>query len=122
MWGSNTLGSVLETSPAGPNVYQTLGVKTIINAAGTITRLGGSLMPPEVVAAWLDASKYFVNLIDLQNKIGERIAGLLGVEAAVVTTGPAGALALGTASALTDRDRGRIGWLPLPAEMAKEVI
>ena len=40
-----------------PNLYNALGVKPIINAAGTITTLGGSLMPPEVIAAWTEALK-----------------------------------------------------------------
>src|SRR5258708_39269033 len=84
---------------AKPNVYEALGVKRVINAAGTFTNLGGSLMPPEVAAAWVEASKSFVNLADLQDKVGARIAKLIGVEAAMVTTGAAGALQLGTAAA-----------------------
>ena len=104
------------------DVYETLGVKRIINAAGTITTLGGSLMPPEVVAAWTQASKSFVSLLDLQDRVGKRIAKLLGVEAALVTTGAAGGIAVGTAAAVTYRDRDRIPRLPLPPEMGIEVI
>src|SRR5947209_18384397 len=48
--------------PARPGVYEALGVKHVINATGTVTNLGGSLMPPEVVAAWTEASRHFVNL------------------------------------------------------------
>src|SRR5271155_3812433 len=87
------LGGVLtEMVPAAPtavrpNVYEALGVKHVINATGTVTNLGGSLMPPEVAAAWVEASKHFVNLLDLQDKGGARIAELIGVEAALGTTG-----------------------------------
>src|SRR5947209_14904410 len=95
-----------------PTVYEALGLKPVINAVGTVTNLGGSLMPPEVVAAWVDASRHFVNLLDLQAKVGERIAKLIGVEAALVTTGAAGALLLGTAAAVTGSDRKLIGRLP----------
>src|SRR5437667_6141902 len=92
--------------PAGkPGVYEALGVKPVVHAAGTFTALGGSVMPPEVVAAWVEASKHFVDLLDLQDKVGARIAKLLGVEAVVVTTGAAGALLLGTAAAVTRGDR-----------------
>ena len=63
----------------------------VINATGTVTFLGGSVMPPEVVVAWVDASRHFVNLLDLHDKVGRRIARLVGVEAALVTTGAAGA-------------------------------
>jgi L-seryl-tRNA(Ser) seleniumtransferase len=111
-----------EDSSVKQDVYQLLGVKPIINAAGTITTLGGSLMPPEVLAAWHAAAGNFVNLLELQDRVGERIAKRLGVEAALVTTGAAGGIAVGTAAALTYRDRSLIGRLPLPSDEAVEVI
>jgi D-glucosaminate-6-phosphate ammonia-lyase len=121
-------GSVLGTGdasaapPAKPGVYEALGIKPVINAAGTFTALGGSVMPPEVVAAWVEASKHFVDLVQLQDKVGERMAKLLGVEAAMVTTGAAGALLLGTAAAVTRGDRKHIAKLPDTAGMKNEVI
>jgi D-glucosaminate-6-phosphate ammonia-lyase len=107
---------------ARPSVYEALGVKHVINATGTVTILGGSIMPPEVVAAWSEAARHFVNLADLQNKVGERIAKLIGVEAALVTTGAAGALQLGTAAVVAGTDRKRINRLPDTAGMKNEVI
>ncbi|MCH7687767.1 MAG: aminotransferase class V-fold PLP-dependent enzyme, partial [Planctomycetes bacterium] len=120
--GSAVSSAAEETQHAKPDVYKILGVKTIINAAGTITTLGGSLMPPEVVDAWNQASRQFVKLLDLQERVGERIAKLLDVEAALVTTGAAGGIMVGTAAAVTYRDRNRISQLPLPPEMGIEVI
>src|SRR5438045_6541187 len=73
--------------PSRPGIYEALGVKPVINATGTVTFLGGSLMPPEVAAAWIEASRHFVNLFDLHDKVGARLAKLIGVEAACVTTG-----------------------------------
>jgi L-seryl-tRNA(Ser) seleniumtransferase len=124
------LGSVLGPAdaaeggpkPAKPSVYEAIGVKHVINATGTVTVLGGSLMPPEVVAAWADAAEHFVNLLELQERVGERIAKLVGVEAALVTTGAAGALLLGTAAAVTRGDRKLIGRLPDTAGMKNEVV
>ncbi len=104
------------------DVYGMLGIKRIINAAGTITTLGGSLMPPDVVAAWTAASKSFINLIELQDRIGDRIAELLDVEAALVTTGAAGGILVGTAAAVTWKDHSLIAKLPLPPDMGVEVI
>ncbi|MBM4003304.1 MAG: aminotransferase class V-fold PLP-dependent enzyme [Planctomycetes bacterium] len=104
------------------SIYEQLGVQPIINAAGTITALGGSLMPPEVIAAWVAAAEEFVDLLELQDRVGERIAQRIGVEAAMVTTGAAGGILLGTAAALTYRDRSLIGGLPLPAAMGMEVL
>jgi L-seryl-tRNA(Ser) seleniumtransferase len=108
--------------PVGPGVYEALGIKPVINAAGTFTALGGSVMPPEVVAAWAEASKHFVDLVQLQDKVGEKIAKFLGVEAALVTTGAAGALLLGTAAAVTRGDRKLIAKLPNTAGMKNEVV
>jgi L-seryl-tRNA(Ser) seleniumtransferase len=111
-----------ERPPSKPGVYEALGIKPVINAAGTFTALGGSVMPPEVVAAWADAGRHFVDLVELQDKVGERIAKLLGVEAALVTTGAAGALLLGTAAAVTRGDRKLVARLPDTAGMKNEVI
>jgi L-seryl-tRNA(Ser) seleniumtransferase len=122
------LGGVLpEVAPAAPaaawsSVYQIIGVKHVINATGTVTNLGGSVMPPEVVAAWVQASRHFVNLLALQDKVGEKIAQLIGIEAALVTTGAAGALLLGTAAVVTRGDRDCIRRLPDTKGMKNEVI
>ena len=51
-----------------------LGVRKIINGNATLTMLGGSLMPPEVLAAMADAARSFVNIDELQEKAGRKIA------------------------------------------------
>jgi len=60
------------------NVYDRLGVKRIINARGTVTRVGGSLMPPEVVAAMAEAARSYVDLDELALKCGEVVARVTG--------------------------------------------
>jgi L-seryl-tRNA(Ser) seleniumtransferase len=105
-----------------PSVYEKLGVKTVINAAGTLTTLGGSLMPPDVLAALTSAAQHFVEIGELQDRIGERIAALIGVDAALVTTGAAGAMLLATAAAVTRGDAQRIARLPDTRGMKNEVI
>jgi L-seryl-tRNA(Ser) seleniumtransferase len=114
--------SPARSEPSRPSVYDALGVKHVINATGTVTILGGSLMPPEVAAAWVDAGRHFVNLSELQDRVGERIAKLVGVEAAMVTTGAAGALLLGTAASVTRGQPDLIKRLPDTAGMRNEVI
>ncbi|HUS10820.1 MAG TPA: hypothetical protein VMZ30_10165 [Pyrinomonadaceae bacterium] len=84
--------------------YRELGVRTFINAAGTYTLLSASLMLPEVVAAMSYAAKHFVDIEELQTAAGERIAALIGCEAAMVTSGAAAALTIGTAACLTDEN------------------
>jgi L-seryl-tRNA(Ser) seleniumtransferase len=111
-----------ESRPGAKSVYEALGVRHVINATGTVTVLGGSLMPPEVVAAWADAARHFVNLLELQDRVGERIARLIGVEAAMVTTGAAGALLLGTAAVLTRGNPDLVKRLPDTTGMRNEVL
>jgi len=116
--GSGPIGSAVQA----PGVYDVLGIKPVINAAGTITNWGGSLMPPEVTEAWQEASRHFVDLRTLQDHVGERIAERLGVEAALVTSGAAGGIMLGTAAAVTYKDHDLIRQLPLPPNRGLEVI
>lgn len=117
-----TIGETAAAAQARPSVYESLGLKHVINATGTVTNLGGSVMPPEVVAAWADAARHFVNLVELQDRVGERIAKLIGVEAATVTTGAAGALLLATAAAVTVSDRKASARLPNTTGLKNEVI
>jgi hypothetical protein len=75
--------------------------RAILNAAATLTRLGGSLMAPEVVAAMAEAAGRYVDLPVEYQRVGARIAELTGNEAAAVTAGAAAALTLTVASAIT---------------------
>src|SRR5882724_55400 len=107
---------------AGRDYFRELGVRPFINAAGTYTAMTASLMPPEVMEAINYASKHYVMLDELHDKVGERIATLLHCEAAMVTSGAASALTLGTAAVLTGTDRQKIVDLPNLANMKAEVI
>src|SRR5246127_4513970 len=87
-------------SSEGDDYYAKLGVRTIINAAGTYTTLTAACMPPEVLAAVQKSALHPVRLHDLQQKAGEYIARRLRCEGAVVTSGASGAITLGTAACL----------------------
>jgi L-seryl-tRNA(Ser) seleniumtransferase len=104
------------------DVYKELGLRPLVNAAGTYTMLGGSLSPPEVVAARAAAARQFVNLVELHEAVGKRIAALLGCEAALVTAGAASALTLGTAACVAGKDPEKIRRLPDTSGMKNEVI
>ncbi len=104
------------------DVYKELGVRPLINAAGTYTYLSASRMPREVVEAMDAASRHYVNLGELNQAVGKRIAGLLGWEAAHVTCGAASALLLGTAACMTGLDKEKIRRLPDSEGMKNEVI
>ena len=107
------MATVLESQPAtAAGVYARLGVKTFINASGHNTAQGGSLMPPEVLAAMQEAAGNYVSLRALQEAAGARIAEVTGVPSALVSAGAAGAILLAAAAALTGTDAERIVALP----------
>ncbi len=107
---------------AEANVYTRLGVRPLINGVGTVTVLGGSIMPPEVVRAMEEASRYFVQLPDLQRKVGARIAELLDIPAAMVTAGAASAIAVGTAACIARGNMEDFHRLPDVTGLKHEVI
>ncbi|MGZ8558320.1 MAG: aminotransferase class V-fold PLP-dependent enzyme, partial [Chitinophagaceae bacterium] len=106
------------------NLFQELGVRTFINAAGTYTFMTGSLMHEEVVDAIRNASKEFCLLDELQDKVGEKIALLTKAESAVVTAGCFSAMTLGLAGVLTGSDTKKVERLPhlQGTDMKSEVI
>lgn len=103
-------------------VYERLGVRPIINARGMNTAAGGSLMPPPVLEAMAEASTAFVDLLELNAKAGQHIAGLIGVEAAHVTSGSAGGLLLAAAACLAGDDPERITQLPDTGGRPNEIV
>ena len=104
-----------------PRTYQQLGLRRVINGAATLTRLGGSLMPPEVLDAMRDAASSFV-YDDLQRAVGRRLAELTNNEAAYVSNGAAAGLAVATAACVAGTDPEKLGRLPDTTGMKNEVI
>ncbi|MFZ1929781.1 MAG: hypothetical protein WAU50_11640 [Candidatus Sulfotelmatobacter sp.] len=104
------------------NIYTQLGVKTVINCRGTWTYLSGSLEFPEVRQAQLEASRYFVNMFDLQRGVGRRLAELTGAESGIVTSGSAGAMSAATAACMAGSDDKYIWQLPDTTGLKHEVI
>lgn len=102
--------------------FKELGVKPIINAAGTYTAFTASLMMPEVMEAINFASKHYCRLAELHDAVGKRIAELLGAEGAMVSAGAASALTLGTAACLTGSNRKFIQQIPDLSGMKTEVL
>ncbi len=99
-------------APAGTSVYQKLGVQTFINAYGTLTTLGGTLMEPEVKRAMDEAAQHFVAIHDLQKRVGERLAELTGAESGFVTAGASCSICLATCAVTVGGDLAKIRRLP----------
>ena len=109
-------------APRSDSIYAKLGVRTYINAYGTLTTLGGTLMLPEVRRAMDEAAQHFVPIHDLQAKVGKRLAELTGAEAAVVTAGASASLCLATCAVTAGGDPDRIDRLPNLAGMRSEIV
>jgi L-seryl-tRNA(Ser) seleniumtransferase len=104
------------------DIYARLGVKRRINAAGTLTRLGGSLMAPEVLDAMREAAQASVDIAELQAAASSAIAAATGAEAGIVTAGAAAALTLATAACITGSDVAKMEALPDTGGFPHEVL
>lgn len=104
------------------SIYEQWGVTPIINACGSVTRLGGAPMPAEVIDAFRDAAAEAVPLDELQAAAARQIAEATGAEAGLVTSGAAAALTLGTAAILARDDLGRMEKLPFTEDIPHEFV
>lgn len=103
-------------------LYESIGVKPIINCKGTFTILSGSLMFPEVTKAMEEASKQYVHMDELMNGVGKRLAELTGAEWGIVTSGAAGALCCVTAACVAGSDPEKMAVLPDCSKLKNEVL
>ncbi len=107
------------------NVYEELGVTTVINCQGTMTMLGGSLPHPELEAVMTLAGRHFVSIPDLEVAAGKRITQMLKLPpdySALVASGAAAAIQSGLAGVLTGDNEALIRQLPDLTGMKSEVI
>ena len=107
------------------NVYEELGVTTVINGQGTMTMLGGSLPRPEVEAVMALGGKHFCSIPELEVAAGKRVAEMLKLPegyTALVTSGAAAAMQSGLAGILTGDNEQFIQQLPDLTGMKSEVI
>lgn len=102
--------------------YERLGVKPMINAWGTVTKVGGSRMDLRVLEAMTDASRMFVDIYALQDRACAAIASMLGVQAASITSGAASGLAISAAACMAGDDEVKILALPDTTGMRNEAL
>jgi len=119
----SALPSLAKAAPKrSPGPYEQLGIRPVVNFQGTMTTLGASKMWEELHDAAAQASREYVVLEELQEKIGKRLSALIGCEDAMVTTGAAAAICLGTCASLTGSDTQKVRQLPDLAGMKQDVI
>ena len=111
-------GKQLDASQA----YQRLGVNPVINAAGSVTKYGGTRTRPEVLEVMTGAARIMVNVEELNRKAGEEIARLTGAEAGFVCSGASGGLVLQAAACIAGKDPVKMRQLPDTTGMKDEFI
>ena len=103
-------------------LYQRLGVAPIINAAGSITRLGGTRTRPETLELMSRAARVMVNIDDLNRAAGREVARLVGAEAGFVCSGAAGGLVLQAAACIAGNDPAKMRQLPNTDGLKNEIV
>jgi len=107
----------------GKSRYEQLGVRRVVNASTTLTALGGSLMPSAVQEAMAEAGRSFVDLVELQERVGARLAEITRNEAGYVTSGAAAGITHAVAACIAGTDPERIAAFPcLPGVERREVL
>jgi uncharacterized pyridoxal phosphate-dependent enzyme len=101
---------------AGPNLYEQIGVRPLINAKGTYTIISGSLSLPEVKQAMEEASRHYVNMDELMTAVGARLATITGADWGIVTAGCAAAIAGATAACIAGTDPEKSQKMPYLAQ------
>lgn len=104
------------------DILSHLGVPRRINVAGTLTRLGGSLMEPEVLQAMAQAAQASVDIAGMQSAASGVIARVTGAQAGIVTSGASAGLTLATAACLAGWDVRRMAALPDTRGMPHQVL
>ncbi|MEC9096815.1 MAG: selenocysteine synthase [Planctomycetota bacterium] len=102
--------------------FNDLNVEPIINACGTVTRLGGSPLRPEALEAYHQASLQAVPLEELQTAVSNQLANWTGAEAGIITSGAAAALTLGAAAILSGNNPAKMELLPHTENMPHNFI
>lgn len=97
-----------------PSVYQKLGLRRVVNAAGKMTALGGSALAPEVAQAMAAAGQDYVDVGELMALAGRAIAQATGAEAGFITSCASAGIVLATAACIARGDPARAEALPLP--------
>jgi len=108
--------------PEHDSIYDDIGVPTVVNAAGTKTRIGGSLIRPEAADAMRAAANSFARISDLQSRASELIADVTGAEAGYVASGAAATMTLAAAAAIAGDDLGTMARLPDTEGVADEIV
>ena len=104
------------------SVYDEIGVPEVINATGTKTRIGGSLIRPEAADAMRRAAEGFARISDLQARASDLIQDVTGAEAGYVASGASACMTLAAAACIAGDDLSATASLPDTEGLADEIV
>lgn len=107
---------------SGHRVLSELGARPVINAHNDLTGLGGSLPRGPVLEAISVANESFLEVESLSDAAGRAIAGMLGIEAALVTPGAAAGTVLATAACITRGRKDLVARIPDTTGLRNEFV
>ena len=110
------------TQTAQQDIRRQLGLRPIINASGTMTVLGASIMVPEAIAAMTAIAGEFVEMQHLHQLASEAVSLATGAEAGFITASCASAITLAVAATLTGDRLLAIERLPDTTGLKREVL
>ncbi len=120
--GVQRMSTSTTTATGRAGVYESLGLTRVVNADARLTKLGGSLMPPEVIAAMLDAASGYVDMYAFQERAGARLAELTRNEAAFISAGAAAGLVISTLACMVGTDLVALSRLMEHGEARKDEV
>jgi len=117
-------GGVASAGPvvSGSGLYESIGVRPLVNCRGTFTIISGSLSLPEVKRAMEEASRHYVDLDELMEGVGKRLAEITGADWGIVTAGCAAAMTHMTSACLAGTDPEKMQKLPRLDGLKSEVV
>ncbi len=106
----------------GGRIYRAIGVRPLVNCRGTFTIITGSQTLPAVKRAMDEASRSYVQMDELMEGVGKRLAEVTQAEWGIVTAGCCAALTHCTAASIAGSNPERMQRLPDLTGLKSEVI
>ena len=122
LFGAAEAGAAEGPLVPGPNIYQSIGVEPIINCRGTFTIIGASIETPECRAAMEAAAQHYVQIDELAEAVGKRLAELTGAEWGMVSAGCAAGLKHVTAACVAGGNPEKLIRIPDLTDLEKTEV
>ncbi|MFC0272616.1 DgaE family pyridoxal phosphate-dependent ammonia lyase [Metabacillus herbersteinensis] len=104
------------------SIFESFGLRKVINASGKMTALGASAVSNEVAEALKQASQDYVDIEEMMEYSGKAIAEYTGAEDGCPTCGAAAGIAISTAAIITGKNLTLIERMPDSEGLRNEII